>query len=135
MHIRTHGTAFASARAHTAAFASQNRQFGWHLRGGYVLGNSEGYSEGYVLGRSEVYVGAAQEQVHAMAAECLPFLLQRAQEETARQTLLRAASQEAEDGGALLLRPAQGAGAIRPDELLRADLSGTPTPQQPDERA
>jgi len=72
---------------------------------------------------------SAQEQVHAAAVECLPFLLQRAQEENSRQTLLRSTSGGDERGGQLL-RPAEAVKEIDPHQLLRAEPSqeGEQTP-------
>jgi hypothetical protein len=75
---------------------------------------------------------AGQDQVHAEAVECLPFLLQRAQEENVRDTLLRATSHEAIRGQ--LLRPAEGVVEVSAHDLLRADSFPQRTSPQIDER-
>jgi|SRR5579871_3594518 len=64
-----------------------------------------------------------QERVHAAAVECLPFLLQRAEEASARQTLLRASHAEEKSDGGELLRPAEGVEEADPQQLLRASSS------------
>ncbi len=60
------------------------------------------------------------------AQDCLPFLRLRAEQEHARQTLLRAAGPTVETRADTLLRPASG-GAVQidPQQLLRASTSET----------
>lgn len=62
----------------------------------------------------------AQERVHRAAVECLPFLLQRAEEEQSRSTLLRSAGAPETNFDELLL-PAAGVEAANASQLLRAD--------------
>ena len=68
---------------------------------------------------------SGQEQVQAAAVECLPFLLQRADEEKARNTLLRSACAFAGETSELL-HPAEGGEGNDPRQLLRG------SPQSPD---
>jgi hypothetical protein len=70
---------------------------------------------------------SAQEEVHTAAMECLPFLLQRAEEDSSRQTLLRSASCAVGDYSQLL-HPAEGVSGVDPGELLRAGAHGEDSP-------
>ena len=63
--------------------------------------------------------------IREAAQQCLPYLQARSEQQTARQTLLRASS-AAQDGGATLLRPAHKTDDTAPQQLLRAAYSDTP---------
>ncbi len=65
---------------------------------------------------------AKDPQVQEAARECLPFLQQLAQQEQARQTLLRAAAATPETHSETLLRPASGVPTVDPEQLLRAGI-------------
>ena len=75
------------------------------------LANGEGYAK-----RDKAIQQAAQ--------NCLPFLYERGENETQRQTLLRA-SQPAANAPVTLLRPASAAPATAPNQLLRPASSET----------
>ncbi len=81
---------------------------------------------GFLIGGMDrmlkVGVGAKLDAIHRAAAECLPYLEQRAEAERMRERLLRPAAAPT-NAADILLRPAGGA-PTTPDELLLRPVEG-----------
>ena len=72
---------------------------------------------------------SGERRVREAAQACLPYLQERAKHERSRNTLLRASSATARDGGQLL-RSTEGSTTTGPEELLRAIRPDAEPPEE-----